>query len=267
MFSGGPPITVLDSAAAAFVNAETTAWRARLGTAVSDTWANSVDAFFTAIKTGAISGANIFAKCDVIVIPAHAANNWINIVKAAHDPGALGGAPVFGSGGWTFDGVDDEMTTNFNPTTSAGTYTQTAAHCGLKTASKTAAASYPIGWFDGTDGLGIDPRNGANDVSFRINQASGQTYTATMAGTEHVLANRSGNTTVELYVNGADVAIGADQTATTLNNANYRLGTDRGTIFAACLITDYSLGGSLTANEAADLHNALTTLRAASGAP
>lgn len=250
------------------VNAETAAWRARLPTAVTDAWAQSVDAFISSLKLGAVSGSNIWAKFDVIVITAHAENNWINIVQNAFNPGSPAGGPNFSGGGYVLDGADDTVDTNFNLSTGV-TYTQNSAHVGIYTAAKTVENASVIGQHDGTDGTNIDPRNAASDVAFRINQAAETVWAAATSGVQHVIVNRSTSTATQLYNNGTAQTPGtnANATSTALNNANLLLGTNTGVNLASCTILDYTIGGSVTANEVTDIVNAFATLRAALGHP
>lgn len=219
-----------------------------------------VDGFISALKVGAISGANILAKCDVIVLPMHAALAWQNLKADAFNPSVGASAPVFQNGGYTTDGVDDWINTNFNASTAGGSYTQNSAHAWIYLRDSDADDDPAFGWWDGTDGLRFSPREAADSCRWRINQAAADFAPANTNGSGLWALNRSTSTAIQLYREGASIDTGTT-VSTALNNANFRLGCADAASFSSHDIPGYGFGGSLTGNEHADLENAFAAYR------
>lgn len=251
-----------------YTNAEAQAAVSRFGTAVSDDWKTAVDAFFGAIKSGAVSSSNILAKADVIVIPAHSASNWINVVQNAFNPSVGGGAPTFGSGGYATDGVDDWVST-FNPTLLGGVLSQDSAHYWCDFLAAASNSTSPFGWTTGTGLVSVNPRDSANDCVFRLHQANNSTFAGTFTGVNHILVNRTTSTATQLYMDSVARVPGTNpnQTSVAPNNAILRIGSPGASTFLACTVDAYGAGSTLTQNEVTDLYNALVTLKAATGHP
>lgn len=267
---GSTPSTSNGITVVSVATAEVVAWRARLGTPVGDPWAAAVAAFANALSPGTLSGTDIWAKMDVVVVPASSSDNWINVKQSGPTVSVHGGAPVFngaiGFGGYTFDGVDDSVDTGFNPATFSGRkIAQNSGHFSIWMTTAATVAASPFGWVT-TQGTNVNPRTTGNIIGFRINQTNSSSTGAviTDASGQTTIARTASGTTA-CYKNGSAVTVtgAANQASLAHVSANYLLGTASDATWGAGTMAGYTIGSGLNANEAADLYNASLTLRQA----
>jgi hypothetical protein len=258
--SRGIPVTI-EGGAFVFTNAEAEAYVARMTVEPDDTRKGLIDALFTNLKAGAVSGSNLLTRFDALVLhKAHDQQAALLNAKSTSFTATLIGDPVFtANAGFTLDGVNDAIETNYNPTTAAGLFLQDSASFGywenLNFAGGTASRA---GWFDGTDGVSINPFTATGASTFRINQASSTTTSGGLTDSLGlVVAGRSASATVQFFKNGAVRFNGAGATSTPVNNATFNIGRITATGWAASNPWGYVIGGSMTVNEHVDLYNAL----------
>lgn len=162
----------------------------------------------------------------------------LNIKSPAANTITLTSDPVFViDQGYATDGVDDVLDLNFNPATAGGNFAQNSASFGIWSRTSEITSASRAGWFDGTDGITLQPRAGSNVVGFRINQAS-QSSTGNNANnnaTGLYVCNRSAAGATQLYKNGAalSVTVNANQASTALNSHSLQLGSIQAASFAA----------------------------------
>ena len=218
-----------------------------------------------------LQAGTIWAKLDAFYVFRGAAT--VDAAKVnLKNPGTYDitftGAPFFSTAdGITVDGVDDVLDTNFNPSTAVG------AHFGRNDASfgywtdvpgQMLAAGTPMGGFN-TNGNVLMGRNSSNGFTFRINQ----TASSSLAGiTDHSglsAADRSDGNTTRALKNGVALTVtsNANQASTALLNTTIKLGTSSGSTFACFTPTCAFIGGSLTADQHAELYAALAEYFAA----
>lgn len=244
----GPSNVVLDSSASAVISAFSTTPDVERQLAIND--------LIVRLKAD-----GIWSKLDALyLLAAHesaaALVNWKN-------PGTFDitvvDAPVFtADSGYATDGVNDYLNTNFNPATAGGNYTQNSACFGFWSGTSGQSNTSRAGWFDGTDGVTMVPRNTSDRFQFRINQAaiSESAISAVADGAGLYIANRSGASAVQGYRNGSQLFTAANA-STALNSTNLRLGSITAISFAAQTFRAATIGGSLTSTEQAKLYAAM----------
>ncbi len=245
-------------------NAESEAIFAAFTTPPSDTRKALIDAVVTALLSGPISGSNIWAKCDALQIYAAADSqaarvDWRNPSRIA----TLTASPTFTTDfGFTTNGSSSWIGTGFNPG-DGGTYNflQNSASFGIWCRTATAIAASSAGWFDGTDGISLQPRSAGDFYGVRVNQTSGTLLTGSTDGSGFFLGNRSGASATEVYASGVGIsetgATNPNAASTAVNNHELQIGSITAASFAAGQWSAMWAGGSLTVNEQSDLFNAL----------
>lgn len=203
---------------------------------------------------------SIWTKLDALyLMAAHdsaaARVNWKN--PGTHNLSVGGGAPTFTTdSGYSTDGVDDYLDTNFNPATAGGNFTQNSASFGIWSSTSGGNNTSKAGWFDGTDGVTLNPRSAADTMVMRINQAATTTSGATVTnGTGFYAANRSASNSTQGYRNGASLVTDNDA-STALNSVTLKLGNIAAATFGALGFRAAFIGGSLTGAE----HSTLCSL-------
>jgi hypothetical protein len=246
----GPDPVILDSATTAIVSAFST----DPGTARKLT----VNDLVLRLKA-----YGIWSKLDALyLMAAHesaaALINWKN--PGTYDLTIGGGAPTFtADSGYSTDGVDDFLSTNFNPATAGGNFAQNSASFGIWSATSGQSNSSKAGWFDGTDGITLNPRNSSatGRMQIRINQAVVlESADVVSDGTGLYVANRSASGAVQGYRNGSSLFTGTNA-STALNSANIRLGSVTAAAFGALGFRAAFIGSSLNATEQADLYGSV----------
>lgn len=249
-----------------FVNSEAAILTARFTTPADNARKAAIDAFFTAIKSGATSSTNILAKLDQLYVywqdeqASHQnwAQNLYNTTKV--------GSVTFAQGGATGDGSTGYLTTGFAPGVTGGSKgAQNSQHLGAY-ASVTDFSN--LGCAIGGVTNFLQPRTGGN-IGSRVHQA-GSVTVAVAAGLGHAVVSRTAAAVVGRYKNAVALADDTSASGAPSNSPNYVFarnassagGDTPGLHFAGTLFAAHS-GSALNAAEVTDLYNALTTLQTA----
>ncbi|HEY1605067.1 MAG TPA: hypothetical protein VGF77_05670 [Allosphingosinicella sp.] len=268
----GAQAPVIAAAAASgftFANAEAAAVVVAMTSPPDDARKQLIDDLVGALKNGATSGSDIWAKLDLLYILAAADRqaallNW----KGGGFDGTIAGTGTFTSDrGWQGDGSTGYIDTGFDPTmATAPNYALNSGHLGFWSRTPDAAAS-TVSRDIGSNGSG----NGAvardsNDnascaINTIINLQNGPTFGPNSDGSGHFSFNRSASDAEQVYRNGVDIAtVNRNKASRILVDANIFVGATGSPLalssreFAAAHI-----GASLNAPETADLSNALQT--------
>lgn len=152
--------------------------------------------------------------------------------------------------GFTGNGTDMYLDTNYNPSSMGVQYT-------LDNASRFAwVLADNSGNLDGVAASGVNTMIPSSSTSQRINQgAANLSSAADLNGTGLTVINRTSSTNVELFKNTTQISRTA--TSTSVNNAN-QLILRSSTTYGSHTISAYGMGASLV-NENAALYNALNT--------
>ncbi len=248
-----------------FVNAEAAAYVAARNVQPNDARKAIIDTFYTDWKA---SGA--FAKRDVLVlfIGDDAQDACLNLKNPALFKASLINSPTYvADQGFTTNGSNSEIDTNYNPATAGGLLTQNSLNfaVGSRTAGQTATG---VGWFDGADGILVSPRTTSNTAVYLASDST-ISNTASASGAGWFATNRnaaSGAGAKRLSKTGALVASDSSGSVP-LNSATLRIGRGATAGYSARQWWGYAIGGSLPqAEEAAELA-ALSTLFIAIGQP
>lgn len=253
--------------------AETTALLARV-----TTQANSdivlINNFILALKTGAISGSNIFAKCDAIYMfamdtSANALVNWVQSTYNATLTQPTTPVTFTANRGFTTNGSDNYIGTNFNPSTaSSPKFTINSASFATRVIDTAQQTNLGSGAFvTATGSTTIQPRSTADLITYRVNQANFDTVAGTFtdaSGLVHV--NRSGALATQIYKNGSSIGSGVQATAAFVVDT-FKFGRATVTGFSVHQFASGLISSSLTANEILDYYNAERAFMTGKGVP
>ena len=248
-------------------DAATLALRARFTGPVTYTHLYRIDAFIKALK----AGANAWASLDAIYgIAGHdaqgAQQNW----KADAFNLTVVGAPIFTAfQGYETDGIDDELDTDFNPSTAGGRWTQASAALGIWNLRDGQFTNSMAGWFDGTKGTTINPRTAADLATARVNQTGATTSTVANADALGLyIASRNSNsaTGMTLRKNGSTLLLTSNITSTALVNSSLRLGRSSATGYAQAKFAMAFIGGALSQTQQEEIFAAGSAYLTAIGA-
>jgi hypothetical protein len=240
----------------AFANSEAAAHVARM--AEPPPYADKVllDTLFGSMKVGAISGSNIFAKCDFIHLKAaHTAqaSNLDLCGNAAYDLQPQNSPTFTAYRGYTGNGTNSWLRIGAGVGTSALTkFTQNDAAAGAWGLTAGTAGGSLMGQSGGTN-LRIRGNSGASERLVRVNTATDMA-TDDNATTGFIVGVRTASNATQSYRNGASQTTGAAvSSARTADALGYLLSF---TVFSNAQSAFGFAGSSLTANEVADLYNA-----------
>lgn len=261
-----PPITVA-SGAYVWVNSEALALYNRDNTiAPNNTRKALIDGVFTAIKSGATSGSNILAKCDVIQVHAAASqsSSLLNWVSTSFTASVGGGAPVFVTDrGWFVNGIADFMDIGCAPSGLTQYAQNTASYGGWMRTPLGASRTNSILGTQTTTACTLNPRTSSNLIGTRIN---GTTADATVASTDYYGFTVATRLSSSQIVTGKNGVLGTAQSSTSAARSaiNFGFGKANST-FAEGQISAFFAGTALSAAEELDLYNALGTYMAGVG--
>jgi len=150
------------------------------------------------------------------------------------------------------DGTTNYLDMVYNAATDGGNFTQNDALVGVWVINNTGVANSLIGWFDGTDGVSINPRSNTNLASFRINQVAAPT-TASASSIGLWTVERTAAAVWQAFHDGASFATGTDA-STAANSASMNVGRLTGASFRANQVAVWMQGSSMGATKQADMH-------------
>lgn len=172
--------------------------------------------------------------------------------------------------GYMGDGVTSYLDTQFNPATATNIkYSQNEGCLAIRSNTDNAQAGSLAGFFDGTKGTTINPRDTSSRGAFRVNQAaillgtggSGPTSIGMFA------VNRESASTIRMFRDGVQVVGSASTPSTTPANGTFRLGSISNDSLRACQFSMGYIGGNLTAAEHQSIYEWFQPYRTAVGVP
>lgn len=250
-------------------NAEASAYILRMATDPGQTRRGLVDTVFGSLKTGAVSGSNVYAKLDIVyLLAAHeSATALLNLKGATYNAtagGGMGAGDFTTDRGYAGDAVAKYLDTNFADNTAAVNWSQDSAALGVWVNQESAGSTAVF--------VGVANASAqANIVPFQSPTTRARIHCSANATVTPGVANRlrwssgvrSGSTACVAYRDttaGSNLAT-ASSAPTTVNivigRSNATFASDRAAAFA--------LGGALTTNEHTDLYNALNVYLTAVG--
>lgn len=256
------------------LEAETTALIARFPTAPTSGRTVTINNLIASLKTGAISGSNIWNKLDALYIfaasDAEAARlNWIANTRNCTRVQPTTAIGFTADSGFTTNGTDNYLDTNHNPNTGGGTwkFQQNTASLSVWCGTSGQDTNLTAGAFITSAGsTTINARSTTDTATWRVNQANFDTVSSITNGVGFYSANRTTSSATQLYKNGSSIGTGT-QTSTTMVNDTFKFGRATTAGFSARLYQAGHFGQSLTANEQTDLYNAIRTYMTAVGVP
>lgn len=242
-----------------------------------DTRKGHIDTLIKALKTGATSASDIWAKLDVLhIYAAHDSQaSLINWKTPGTFNATVTNTPSFTADrGWTTtDTTTNAIDTNMNPATAVGTvYALNSASFSVwsRTSGQTTNAGIGARSTGGTGNItSFNPRDGSDQISGRINYSTGSAgLTASNTdGSGFFTISRTAGNLFKLYRNGAQLGSNGTTAAIGRPSSNFVLGILPNTSnrvareFAACAI-----GSGLTDAEVLDTYNAVQAYMTAVGA-
>ena len=164
------------------------------------------------------------------------------------------------------DGAASYVDTNYNPSSYSGrVYAQNSASVFIWSGTSAQQANAVAGYYDGTDGVTINPRDTSNRYVMRINQQFSVTGSGSTDGTGLYTISRTGATTIVMYKNGTAVASGSNA-STAVNNNNLWLGRQTSSVYESGVVGGFGAGSGLTAGEVSTLSTIISTARTMMGA-
>jgi len=259
---------------------EATALFARMTNQPNTAHKTAINNLIGALKSGATSGTNIWAKLDAFYIfaAADAQAAGLNWIADAYNI-SLFNTPTFTADrGYTgiYTGTaatGSYLDTGFNPTSAGGHYSLNSAHIWFWSLTSAApginGAFGDMGVREGL--LEAGAWNSTTNSGFTINSTTsgiGHNNTVNVAdGLGLRLFNRSGNAAEEAYDNGAALTLNqAAKTATALPNGNIVIGCSLTGNISGRQYLGGGFGGSLNAAEQLDLYNGVQAYKTAVGA-
>jgi hypothetical protein len=205
--------------------------------------------------------ASYYSKLDALYLMV-AGNRLVNRKNAGTYDLTLGGSAVYidGAGIYCDPATSSYVDTNMNPSTAIGAkFTRNDASFGVFARNDQAISTgSAIGQFS-TNGCTLVPRSTTNnDATFRVNQNASTSLSGGSTGMYGLAAaDRSASNATKMYHLGLSLGTGS-AASTALVNRNFCFGTATGSTFATPAMTFGGgwIGGSLTAQEHLDLHNA-----------
>lgn len=173
--------------------------------------------------------------------------NWKNNGIPGGTLGDATAAPAFTADRYfTFDGINDEIDTGFNPTTVGGLYAQDSAFAAWWSAVSAVQTGAVFGWTDGTDGVTFLPRHSSNETRIRINQgAAFVAATGVSDGAGFYVADRSGPTALKVFRNGVQLGSDGTTASAALNNATFKIGLAAAGGYTATPWLAHAFGGHM----------------------
>lgn len=227
-----------------YINSEAAAFAAQIAGTVAGERKIELDRIYSALKYGNIYGVNSLQYLDALVRfdEANEQEALLNYIAGSPAPTKIG-APTFTAGvGYSTDGVDDQIDTNFNPSTAGGHFARDNALFGVRSNKVGTTSASIAGFYNGTDGVSLASRNATNNSAVRMNQAASTSGSTNTDGSGWLIGTRTGSSAGALYLRGTQVATIATA-STAIANGTLRLGGINGTSFAAHDFGGYAIGG------------------------
>lgn len=267
-FSSTLSLTVSFVAPYSFTNAEASSYVSRMSVAPSEGRKATIDQLFTALKAGATSGTNIFAKLDTLYLFAShdAQAGLLNARSSTLFPSAtnVNGCVFTTDRGFMpmYDAtLPRYINTGQSGTASTDLYSQNSASFGAWSLTNLASNSGIVG---NNSAITLCPRSTGDQITGFVNDFTSTPVTSTDSR-GLTAANRSGSAARQFYKNGAQV--GTATTASATPGANNIIFGGSGPSFPEARQLAFGFtGGSLTAAEHLDLYNAVRAYLQALGA-
>lgn len=176
--------------------------------------------------------------------------------------------------GYTGNGSNTSIDSNFNPGTAGGFYALNSAHLGVWAVTSGDSTTEQVhGWLDAgaTTGASIAPhRNGVDFQRGTMNSELGGTLDSAVAA-KHALINRSGASAIQLYVDGSSQGTDTDASNTLTGSVNiwFLARNFGGSVNQPTKeqIAAGHFGSSLSSTDAGNLWSRLRTYMTAVGVP
>jgi len=214
----------------------------------------------------AIIAAGVWTKLDVIhIYAAHdsqaARLNW----KGTSFTAIAVASPTFTvDRGYNGDGAASYVDSGFNPTTGGVNYAQNSAFFAFWSLNNAQNNASWAGWYDGTDGVTVQPRTATDTANCRLNQAATITSFANANSQGFIATCRTASNALRMQRNGVSLSTGTT-VSTALNNNNLYVGRSTATGFCAAPFCANIIGGQLTPTEETNLYNAIQAYMTAVG--
>ena len=168
--------------------------------------------------------------------------------------------------GYRGNGATSYLNTQFNPVTAVNAnYTQHSASLGVRSNDNNQANGSLAGYWDGSKGSTINPRDNSNNFPGRVNQSGAKNFGSSPTSIGMFVANRLPSNTIQGYINGVRKYSDAITPPTAMADGSLRIGAISNTSLRACQFSMGFVGGGMTEQELADLFNWFEVYRIAVG--
>lgn len=252
--AAGKTVTVGDTTGSSFDSA-TNAWIAAVGSSnISSGRQTVVDNLIVGLKAD-----GVWSKLDRLWL--FAAENTASALvdlKATATATAVN-SPTFSTTGYTFNGSTNYINTGYNPA-SGTNYAQNSAHISVWPVNISSSAWAQHGNYDNTKGAGLEW--GSTVWYAYINDNTLSNTSVTKGSTGLITLTRPASGSRKLYVSGTS-AYSDSVSSTGISSNNYYVGAGNAagsaTHHTTNKIATFSIGGSLTDTDVANLYSRLRT--------
>lgn len=228
------------------------------GATPSATRQTNIDNLILALKLGASSGINIWAKIDVLQIyAAHASSAALLNWKADMWNATQSGSPTFTANqGYTGNGTSSYLDTGFDSSTAVGRqYALNDAHMSVGVRTAGTSVNPVVGHSGTTLRMSINPRNSSGNLTARVNDATDTIFAANASRVGYYTAARTNSTTKRLYKDRLNLTA-QTVTSTAVQAGNFYI-FRTSTLYTDDQVSWFSAGLNLTNPEVVDLHRAI----------
>lgn len=216
--------------------------------------------------------AGLWSKIDVLYIFAQYSNGASEALINWKNPGTynadINNSPTFTSlRGFTGNGSNSYIGTNWNPSTNGVNYTQNSASAFYYARSMQTNTASNFGAESGSNAM-VDVSNGSSSIHYQsFNNAPYTSNSATFGSNGFFIYNRASSSSFEIYKNNG--VIGGDSLTSTavVNREVYVLALNDGSVAnpSGAEIAVFGCGSSLSSQERTNLQSAIETYMDSNG--
>lgn len=217
----------------------------------------------------ALMEAGVYSKLDAFYIFAQydeqaALQNW---VADQYNSNPVNSPTFTVDRDYVGNGTSSYLDSQFNPSTAvAPHFVQNSAYFGAWSRTAGALAGSSAGYFDGTKGVTLQPRDGSNNTVGRINQAAAASALGTATdGSGLFSVSRSASNVLRIARNGTNTGTGTT-VSTTVANGTLRFGNFGTASYSTLRFAAGIIGSNITQPEEAAMYAAILAYMQAVGA-
>ena len=169
--------------------------------------------------------------------------------------------------GYLGNGSSSYLDTQFNPASAVGAkFALASGSLGIRSNTNNTSNGSLAGFWSGSFGVTINPRDNSNNFGGRLNNGSGVNQpNASSSAVGMFVVNRQSAAAMSLHHHGVNVKTQNAGVAASVANGTFRLGSISNSSFRACEFSMGFIGGGMTDQEVTDIYNWFAVYRIAVG--